>query len=70
MGQVAAEPEAAVGAARRTVESGKASVVFERLGDGAIQLGADQIEGTGAAELLAFGLEIILGDFDSYHGHG
>ena len=48
MGQVAAEPDTAVGAVR----------------------GADQIEGTGAAVLLAFGLGVLVGDFDSYHGHG
>ena len=41
MGRGAAEPDTAVGAARGAVESGDALMVCERLGDGAIQLGAD-----------------------------
>ena len=68
--EVAAEPDAAVGTARRAFEVGDPPVVFQRRIDGVVQPRADQIERAGVAELLALGVGTLLQDFDSLDGHG
>ena len=68
--EVAAEADAAIGAARGAFEVGDAPVVFQQRIDRVAQPGADQLEGAGLAECLAIGVGSLVGDFDSFDGHG
>ena len=68
--EFAAEADTAVGAARGALEIGDALMVLEQRIDGVTQPGADQLEGAGVAEGLAVGVGRLVGDLDSFNGHG
>ena len=68
--EVAAEADATIGAAVGALEVSDAPVILERRVDGVAQPGADQLKGAGVAKLLSVGVGALVGDFDSFDGHG
>ena len=67
--EVAAEADAAVGAAVGALEVGDASVVLQQRIDRVAQPGTDQLKGSMRAKLPAVGVGTLVGDVNAFNGH-